>query len=70
MDKIPAEIIGRAIQDAEFRRQLLADPRGTAATAGYELDDEQIEALQNLDPAAIEAALSDMIGDLDPAKYG
>lgn len=70
MDKIPAEIIGRAIQDAEFRRQLLADPRGTAAAAGYELDHEQIEALQNLDPAAIEAALSDMIGDLDPAKYG
>lgn len=70
MDKIPAEIIGRAVQDAEFRRQLLSDPRGTAAAAGYELDREQIEALQNLDPESIEAALSEMIGDLDPAKYG
>lgn len=70
MDKIPAEVIGRAVQDTEFRRQLLADPRGTAAAAGFELDHEHIEALQNLDPETIEAALGEMIGDLDPTKYG
>lgn len=70
MDKIPADIIGRAVQDAEFRRRLLTDPRGTAAEAGYDLDHQQIQALQNLDSEAIEAALGAMIGNVDPTKYG
>lgn len=70
MEKIPPELIGRAIQDPEFRRQLLSNPEGTVAETGYELDRDQIEALKNLDPAAIDQAIEVLVGDLDSAKYG
>jgi len=70
VDRIPPEIIGRAIQDPEFRQALLDDPRAAAATAGVELDDEQVEALTSLDPGAIERAVEALLGDLDYAKYG
>lgn len=70
MEKIPPELIGRAIQDPEFRRQLLSNPEGAVAETGYELDRDQIEALKNLDPAAIDQAIEVLVGDLDSAKYG
>jgi len=70
MEQIPPELIGRAVQDPEFRRQLLSDPVGAVAGTGYELDQDQIDALKELDPAAIDKAIETMVGDLDPAKYG
>lgn len=70
MDKIPPELIGRAIQDSEFRRMLLSDPQAVAASTGYELDEDQIEALLALDPEQVEAAIEALTGDLDYSKYG
>lgn len=70
MDKIPPELIGRAIQDPDFRRRLLADPQGAVTAEGYELDQDQIEALQELDPEAIDEAIEALVGDLDASKWG
>ena len=70
MDKIPPELIGRAIQDSTFRQELLNDPRAAAASTGYELDEDQVEALLALDPEAIEAAIEALTGGLDYSKYG
>ena len=67
---IPPELIGRAVQDPAFRRWLLTDPEAAVASTGYQLDDDQIAALEDLDQEAIEAAVEAMIGDLDPAKFG
>lgn len=69
MEKIPPELIGRAVQDPEFRRRLLADPKDAVAVEGYELDEEQIEALEQLDPEAIDKAIEALVGELDSSKW-
>ncbi len=69
MERIPPEIIGRAIQEPEFRAQLMGDPEGTASAAGYELQPDQVAAIRGLDPAAVERAVEALTDD-DFAKYG
>lgn len=56
MSKGKEELIGRAVIDEEFRARLLADPAGTIAAEGYEVDQELIDQLTNLDPEAAAAA--------------
>lgn len=70
MEQIPPELIGRAIQDPDFRRRLLADPESAVAGEGYELDEDQIRTLRELDPEAIDDAIEALIGDVDAAKWG
>jgi hypothetical protein len=67
--QIPAELIGKAVQDPDFRRRLLADPKSAVAAEGYELDQEQVEALQQLDPKAIDKAIEALVGELDSSKW-
>lgn len=69
MEKIPHEIIGKAIQDTEFRHQLLNDPDAAIAESGYELDEDQMEALRNLDSEAIDRAIEELVGSLDSPKW-
>lgn len=47
------QIIGRAITDAEFRQQLIDNAR--SACAGYELTDDEINALEALDQESMKA---------------
>jgi DNA-binding MurR/RpiR family transcriptional regulator len=70
MEQIPPELIGRAVQDPDFRRRLLSNPKEAVAAEGYELDQEQIEALQQLDPEAIDRAIEALAGELDSSKWG
>ena len=44
---LPAEILGRALSDPEFRAQLLSDPESCGVTG------EQAEMLKNLDPEEV-----------------
>lgn len=69
MEKIPHEIIGKAITDPEFRQQLLNDPDAAIAVSGYELDEDQMEALRNLDSEAVDRAIEELVGSLDSAKW-
>lgn len=70
MEQLPPELVGRAIQDADFRRRLLADPGAVAASEGYDLTDAQLEALRDLDVDAVEEAIEAMLGDLATSKWG
>lgn len=54
------QVIGRAITDAEFRQQLIDDAR--AACAGYDLSEAELDALEALDHASLQA----FAGTLDP----
>ncbi|MBO9312609.1 MAG: Franean1_4349 family RiPP [Chloroflexus sp.] len=54
------QIIGRAVVDPEFREKLIADAR--AACAGYDLTEEELEALERLDAESLKA----FAGTLDP----
>jgi hypothetical protein len=70
MDQIPSELIGRAVQDRDFRRRFLEDPRRVASDEGYELDDEQIAVLREMDPEAIDDAIAALMEDQHGAKWG
>jgi len=70
MEQLPPELVGRAIQDSEFRNRLLEDPAAVVAVEGFDLTDEQIEALRNLDAAAVDQAIDAMLGDLATSKWG
>ena len=70
MDQIPPELVGRAIQDPEFRQRLLSDPEGVARDAGWDLSSEQAQALRDLDPQAVEDAIEALLGDLATSKWG
>ncbi|MGB9737339.1 MAG: hypothetical protein C0184_07255 [Chloroflexus aggregans] len=54
------QIIGRAVVDPAFREQLIADAR--TACAGYDLTDEELEALEKLDVESLQT----FAGKLDP----
>jgi len=70
MEQLPPELVGRAIQDSEFRNRLLEDPAAVVAVEGFDLTDEQIEALRNLDATAVDQAIDAMLGDLATSKWG
>jgi hypothetical protein len=70
MEQLPPELVGRAIQDTEFRRRLLAEPEGVVAAEGYDLTEAQMEAIRNLDADAVEEAIDAMLGDLADSKWG
>lgn len=70
MEQLPPELVGRAIQDTEFRRRLLAEPEGVVAAEGYDLTEAQMEAIRNLDADAVEEAIDAMLGDLVDSKWG
>ena len=55
------ELVGRAVIDAAFREQLLADPAGAAAAAGYALTAEQLAALKSADGQGLAALLEDRL---------
>jgi hypothetical protein len=70
MEQLPPELVGRAIQDTEFRRRLLAEPEGVVAAEGYDLTEAQMEAIRNLDAEAVDEAIDAMLGDLADSKWG
>jgi hypothetical protein len=70
MEQLPPELVGRAIQDTEFRRRLLAEPEDVVAAEGYDLSETQMEAIRNLDASAVDEAIDAMLGDLADSKWG
>ncbi len=69
MEQLPHEIIGKAIKDPDFRRELLNDPDEALANAGFELSEAQKEGLRNLEPDAVEAAIEELAGSVDSPRW-
>ncbi len=44
-----ADLLGKAMADAEFRTSLMADPAKAAAALGMSLSDEQLAGLKEAD---------------------
>ena len=55
-------ILGRLITDADFRRDFFVEPVATCRAHSPELEDEEIDALAQLDPASLDV----LAGCLDP----
>jgi hypothetical protein len=53
-------LIGRAVLDARFRESLFADPEKAIQEAGFELSDEEMAALKEIDPQQAREAVEGM----------
>ena len=58
------ELIGCAIADPEFRTKMVADPKGAAREAGYELTEEQMNRLKALDLASLSETLEQRVSKI------
>jgi len=43
------QLADRFMNDADFREEMRQDPEGAAARSGYQLDDEDRQALRSMD---------------------
>jgi hypothetical protein len=53
-------VIGRAVGDPKFRSELFEDVKSTVKKYEYDLTDEEIGQLENVDAKEVEAALEDL----------
>ncbi|WP_437280738.1 Franean1_4349 family RiPP [Sorangium sp. So ce375] len=59
--KSEAELIGRAVVDSSFRKQLLADPERTIHAEGYDVGSETLQRIRDAatsTPEAVDAAIA------------
>jgi len=57
--KVIHELIGRVVADPDFRASLADDPDKAVKDAGYDLTDEQMNALKQADMKALGEDLDD-----------
>ena len=55
------ELVGRAVVDADFRKKLMADPENTVKEAGYDLTDEQLKALKDMNGKGLASVLDESL---------
>ena len=55
------ELIGRAVVDAEFRKKLMNDTEKTAKEAGFDLTDQQLNALKSMNGKGLASVLEDSL---------
>ena len=55
------QIADRFMNDAEFREEMKQDPEGAAERSGYELDDEDRQALKSVDWSGSDEALNERV---------
>ena len=58
------ELLGRAMADAAFRAQLIADPLKAAQGAGYTLTTEQLDGLKKSDLKGLSEGLDERLSKL------
>jgi hypothetical protein len=51
-------LVRRAASDTDFRTRLVNDPIGTIQAEGYEVSQDTLDKMGNIDAAAAEAALA------------
>jgi len=64
------ELIGRIVADPDFRASIVDDPEKAVNDAGYDLNDEQLDALKQADMKAmggdLEERFSKSVGNIFP----
>jgi hypothetical protein len=55
------ELMGRMIRDADFRKDLMADPKSAAEKAGYDLSGEQLAELQAAETGELIGAVDERV---------
>jgi hypothetical protein len=55
------QIADRFVNDAQFREEMKQDPEGAAERSGYQLDDEDKQALKSVDWSGSDEELKERI---------
>lgn len=63
-------LVGRAMFDREFRRELLADPAKAARRLRYRLDGAQVARIRSLDPNLFEQLGADFERGIERQQQG
>ena len=63
-------VAGKALADPDFRQKLIDDPEAAVKEAGFELTDEQMKALKNMDKEEFEKGLADIDERLTMGCWG
>jgi len=58
------EVIGRTVADPDFRAKLVADPEKALKEAGYDLTEEQMAALKQVDLEGFSADLDERVSKM------
>jgi hypothetical protein len=58
------QIAERFMNNAQFREEMRQDPEGAAERSGYQLDDEDKQALRSMDWSGTDEALNDRVSKL------
>jgi hypothetical protein len=55
------QLADRFINDAQFREEMKQDPQGAAERSGYQLDDEDKQALRSMDWSGSDEQLKERV---------
>jgi hypothetical protein len=58
------QLTDRFMNDGQFREQMRQDPEGAAERSGYQLDDEDKQALKSVDWSSSDEELSQRVSKL------
>jgi hypothetical protein len=58
------QLAERFMNDADFREQMQQDPEGAAERSGYQLDDEDKQALRSVDWSGSDEELNDRVSKI------
>jgi hypothetical protein len=58
------QLAERFMNNSEFREEMRQDPEGAAERSGYQLDDEDKQALRSMDWSGTDEALNDRVSKL------
>ena len=58
------QLTDRFMNDADFREQMKQDPEGAAETQGFQLDEEDRQALRSVDWSGSDEALNERVSKL------
>ena len=59
-----SQLAERFMNDTDFREQMRQDPEGAAERSGYQLDDEDKQALKSVDWSSSDEELSQRVSKL------
>jgi hypothetical protein len=63
------QIAERFMNNAQFREEMRQDPEGAAERSGYQLDDEDKQALRSMDWSGTDEALNDRVSKLYSTRW-
>ena len=58
------QLTDRFMNDADFREQMQHDPEGAAERSGYQLDEEDRQALRSVDWSGTDEALNERVSKI------